>query len=72
MFESVFPPKNQSGYDPGPRPKKENLHSIAVIVDVESPENSLVQSVEETSYDTNDDGLGRADPPNKRKENDEH
>ena len=72
MFEGVFSSKNQSGYDPGPRPEKENLHPVAVIVDIESPENSLVQSVEETSNDANGDGLGRADPPDKGKENDEH
>ena len=72
MFEGVFSSKNQSGYDPGPRPEKENLHSVAVIIDIESPENSLVQSVEETSNDANDDGLGRADPPDKGEENDKH
>ena len=72
MFEGVFPSKNQSGYVTSPRPKKENLHPVAVIVDIESPENSLVQSVEETSNDANDDGLGRADPPDKGEENDKH
>ena len=72
MFEGVFPSKNQGGYDPRSRPEKENLHPVAVIVDIESPENSLVQSVEEASNDANNDGLGRADPPDKGEENDEH
>ena len=72
MLEGVLPSKNQGGYDSCPRPEKENLHPVAVVVDIESPENSLVQSVEEASNDANDDALDRADPPDKKKKNDKH